>query len=138
MTQLDATTSTRSNADVVGAIYEAFGQGDVPAVLAMFREDITWHIPGRNPLSGDYVGHDEVVSFFQAMGERSDGTFTLDVHDVIGGGADLAVAVVTEHAGRNGARLEDPAIHVWRVEGGKATSFQAFTSDDHAQDTFWA
>jgi uncharacterized protein len=138
MTKLDSMPSTRSNAEIVGSIYQALDQGDVPAVLAMFREDITWQICGRNPLSGDYTGHDAVVGFFEAIGERSDGTFTLDVQNILDDGRDVVAVLVTEIAQRNGARLSDSAVHVWRVQASKATSFQAFTSDDHRQDAFWA
>jgi ketosteroid isomerase-like protein len=60
---------TQSNAEILRGGYEAYQQGDVPAVLAVFAEDIAWHVPGRNPLSGDYTGHDEVVGFFQGLGD---------------------------------------------------------------------
>jgi ketosteroid isomerase-like protein len=138
MPQAETTTSTQSNAGTVGAIYRALGDGDVPAVLALFAPDIAWRISGRNPLSGAYTGHDEVLGFFQAIGERSNGTFTLDVLDLLEGDANVVVALVTEHAERNGARLADAAVHLWRVEAGRAASFQGFTSDDHEQDAFWS
>lgn len=54
---------TQSDAEILRKGYEDFAAGDVPSVLAVFSEDITWHVPGRNPISGDYTGHDEVVAF---------------------------------------------------------------------------
>ena len=129
---------TQSNADILRDGYNAFAHGDVPAVLAMFSEDIAWHIPGRNLVSGDYTGHGEVVGLFQALAELSDGTFNLDVHDILDNGQDTVVALVTEHAERNRARLAQPAVQVWRFKNGKATSFQAFHADEHEQDAFWS
>jgi ketosteroid isomerase-like protein len=127
-----------SNAELLRSTYDALAQGDVAAVFAALSADITWHIPGRNPTSGDYTGHDEVGRFFQTLAERSNGTFKLDVHDILDNGQDRVVALVTENAERNGARLASSTVHVWRVADGKLTSFQCFDGDDHEVDAFWA
>jgi ketosteroid isomerase-like protein len=129
---------SRSNAEILRTGYEAFAAGDVPAVLAIFSEDIAWRVPGRNPLSGDYTGHDAVLGFFQALGERSNGTFALDVNDILDNGEDKVVAVVTETAERKGARLASLSVHLWHFEDGKATSFQALMNDNYEVDEFWA
>lgn len=128
---------SHSNAELLRSTYDAFARGDVPAVLAVFSEDITWQVPGRNPTSGHYTGHDEVLGFFNTLGERSNGTFNLDVHDILDNGKDTVVALVTENAERNGARLASSTVHVWRVENGRLTSFQCFDDDDHEVDAFW-
>lgn len=138
MTPPDAQIITQTNGEILAGGYKALTQGDVPAVLAMFSEDITWHKPGHNPLSGDYTGHDEVGAHFQALMERSNGTFGLDVHDILDNGKETVVALVTENAERNGARLTLSAIHLWRFADGKATSFQNFVADEHAYDAFWS
>jgi len=129
---------TESNAQTIGRAYAAFAAGDVPGVLAVFSAGIAWHVPGRNPISGDYTGHDEVVGFFQQLGERSAGTFNLEIHDILDNGEDKVVVLVTETGERNGTRTAAAAVHLWRVEDGKATSFQAFQADDHEQDAFWS
>jgi len=129
---------TQSNAELLRSGYEAFAAGDVPAVLALFSEDIIWHAPGRNPISGDYTGHNEVVGFFQTLGERSNGTFHLVVHDIVDSGEDKVVALVTETGERNGISLHSSSVHVWRMHDGKAASFQAYQADDHHWDEFWA
>jgi len=129
---------TQTDTEILRSGYESFAAGDVPAVLAVFSDDIAWHVPGRNPMAGDYTGHDEVVGFFQMLGERSDGTFRLAVHDILDDGEGKLVALVTENAQRNGATLNSPAVHVWRLQEGKATSFDAFMHDDYAFDEFWS
>ncbi len=129
---------TQSNAELLRSGYEAFAAGDVPTVLALFSEDIRWHVPGRNPVSGDYAGHDEVVGFFQTLAERSEGTFGLEVHDILDNGEDKVVALLTETGRRNGASLNSSSVHVWHMQDGKATSFQGYQADDHEWDAFWA
>lgn len=132
------TGTSTANAEILGAAYEALAVGDVPGVFAVFAENITWHVSGRNALSADYTGHDEVLGFFQALGERSNGTFVLDVHEILSGSSGTVVALVTERATRDDAALEDMTVHVWRFEDGKATSFRCFSGDEHAQDAFWS
>lgn len=127
-----------SNAEILGAAYEALAAGDVPAVFAVLSEDITWHVSGRSPLAADYAGHNEVLGFFQALGERSNGTFRLAVHEILAGDGGTVVALVTERAERADAVLDDATVHVWRFEKGKATSFRCFAGDEHAQDAFWS
>lgn len=129
-----------SNVELLGSGYDAFAEGerDVAAVLALVAEDIAWHVSGRNPLGGDYTGHEEVGGFFQALGERSGGTFNLDAGDFFDNGEDEVVVSVTENAERNGVSSTSSALHVWRREDGKATKFQAFQGDDYKWDDFWA
>jgi len=138
MSHPTAAPATRSNAQILRSAYDAFAAGDVPAVLAVFSEDITWHISGRSPIAGDYTGHDEVVGFFQALGERSNGTFRLAVLDILDSGADTVAALVALTAERNGAQLAVEEVQLWRFENAKATSFRDYLGDAYAHDEFWA
>jgi uncharacterized protein len=56
------------NRDLIKRAYDAFGRGDIPTVLGILDEQIRWHVPGQSPLSGDYIGHEEVLSFFKKHG----------------------------------------------------------------------
>jgi ketosteroid isomerase-like protein len=129
---------TQSNAELLRKGYEDFAAGDVPAVLAIFSEDVTFRIPARSPISGEYTGHDEVTGFFQSLAERSNGTFRIDVHDILDNGDDTVVALATHNAQRDDRELALPAVHVWRFKDGKATSHQSFVADDYEQDAFWS
>ncbi|MDQ3723570.1 MAG: nuclear transport factor 2 family protein [Actinomycetota bacterium] len=129
---------SHSNAEIIRSGYEAFAADDVPTVLAIFSDDISWHIPGRSPLAGTYAGPDEVLGFFQSLGERSGGTFNLDVHDILDNGEDKVVLLLTETAQRDDKSLSVSAVHVWGLEDGKATTFQAFVADEYEVDEFWS
>jgi ketosteroid isomerase-like protein len=78
------------------------------------------------------------VGFFQAMGERSAGTFRLDVHEILSNGGDVVAALVTELGERNGKTMSDPSVHLWTFVDGEAASFQCFAGAEQEQDTFWA
>jgi len=127
-----------SAAAVVAGAYEAFAAGDVPAVLAALAEDISWHVGGRSPLAGDYIGHDGVLDFFGLLGELSNGTFRLKLHGVLDDGAEDVAVLNTEYAERNGRSGVFEAVHVWRVQDGLATRFEAFKADQYAVDAFYS
>ncbi len=129
---------SQSNAEIIRSAYEAFAAGDIPAVLAAMSPDITWNVPGRSPLAGTYTGHDEILGFFQQLAERSNGTFNLDVHDILDNDEGKVVLLLTETAQRNDASLSVSAVHVWGLRDGKATSFQAFVADEYEVDEFWS
>ena len=129
--------TARENLELIQSGYEAFGKGDIPAVLAAFSPDIAWHVPGRSMISGDYRGHDEVVGFFGKLQELSGGTFQLEIHDFLASD-DHVVALVEGTAERNGRSHTFRGAHVWHVGGGKATEFWGTSLDQYADDQFWS
>jgi ketosteroid isomerase-like protein len=126
------------SADLIRSGYDAFGQGDIPGVLALFADDISWNIGGRSPLAGVYTGHDEVLGFFGQLVERSGGTFHLEIDDAFDNGGETVVVLVNEKAERDGKQLDAAQIHLWRVQDGRAVRFQAFPADDYEVDEFWS
>jgi ketosteroid isomerase-like protein len=126
-----------ANREIIASAYEAFGRGDIPAVLETLAEDILWHIPGRGPLSRDYRGHDEVLGFFQHFTELSAGTFQITV-DAILAKDDRVIVLVTESAERHGRKWSSPQVHAWTINDGAATVFWQFQGDQQTEDEFWA
>src|SRR5262245_8005094 len=126
-----------SNAVIVRKAYEAFAQGNIPAVFAAFDAGITWHVPGHSPLSGDYTGHDQIGGFFQRIIELSDGAFSIAVNNVLSDG-DLVVVLAVINARRNEVSASFPAVHVWRMKNGKAIEFREYSGDEQREDRFWS
>ncbi len=128
---------THPNAELVRSGYEAFGRGDIPAVLALFVDDIVWHVGGRNLVSGDYHGHDGVIAFFTKLMELSAGTFKLAVHDITASDGHV-IAIVDLTAERDGKPWENNGIHVWHVADGKVAEFRSVPVDPYLDDGFWS
>lgn len=135
-TKTEAATSDVNAALIKGA-YDAFSRGDIQGAMTTFAEDISWHVPGRGPLSRDYRGHDEVLSFFGHFMTLSNGTFKLKIDDVLAKG-DCVVVLCTESAERNGRSWSAPQVHVWTVKNGKATVFREYCGDEQSEDEFWS
>ena len=131
------TDTAQANKKLIEGAYEAFAQGNIPAVLQAFDEKILWHVPGRGPISGDYKGHEEVLGFFKHFMDLSRGTFRIQVDDVLANESRVIV-LVTESAERKGRKWSSPQVHAWTVKGGKATVFWQFQGDQQTEDEFWS
>jgi ketosteroid isomerase-like protein len=130
-------TMNEPNAMIIRKAYEDFRNGNIPAVFGAFDPNITWHVPGHSPLSGDLAGHDQIAGFFQRTMELSGGAFEIDVHNVLADG-DLVVALVTINAQRNGISASFPEVHFWRLKDGKAAEFREYQGDERREDRFWS
>lgn len=116
--------------------YQAFSSGDMDTVRTLFADDIVWHLPGRNPLSGDYKGQGEVFGLFARNMEMTNGTFKLEVHDILANDEHI-IALVVARAEKDGKRMEDRQVHVSHVKNGKITEFWGHPGDQYAVDEFW-
>jgi ketosteroid isomerase-like protein len=118
------------NVGTVAAIYEAFGRGDIPAILARMADDVDWEsgaadhgipwlIPGRGPA--------HVASFFerlQAIEIRRFEPFSL-VPD-----GDRVIALIDLEAVviETGRSFDDIELHLWTFdESGRVAAFRHFT-----------
>jgi uncharacterized protein len=117
--------------------YEVFGRGDMRAIDELLADDIVWHNGGRGPLAGDLTSKKEVFEFFGKLGELSDGTFHIDMHDVVGGDEHV-VALSTAHATRRGQEAKMRGADIWHVRAGKAIEFWHVDVDQYAADEFWS
>jgi ketosteroid isomerase-like protein len=128
---------TEQSGDLIRRGYDAFGRGDIATALEVFSDSITWHVPGRSPLSGDYKGHGEVVGFFSDCMRLSDGTLRVEANEILTHG-ERVVVLTTVSAERNGQAWSSAEVHVWRVIDGKAVSFREFQGDQQTEDEFWS
>jgi ketosteroid isomerase-like protein len=64
--------SERTNTDVVQQGYEAFGRGDIPAVLDLLTDDVEWIQQGPSviPFAGTRHGHEGVAEYFSVLDEN--------------------------------------------------------------------
>jgi ketosteroid isomerase-like protein len=131
-----ATDTATTNAALLERGYEAFASGDIPTVLELFAETITWHVPGRSPLSGDYTGHPGVLDFFDRCQRFSEGTLQVVPQQILASG-DRVVVLCTVSAHRAGRDFSSPEVHVWRFVDGLAVEFVEYQGDQEAEDEFW-
>jgi ketosteroid isomerase-like protein len=116
-----------SNVAVVGAMYEAFGRGDVPAILAHLAEDVEWEY-GFNSTEVPWLqprrGHQGVAEFFATLDDvefhRFEPKTLLAAGDTVVALVDLEATV---RATGQPVREEDE-VHIWHFAGGKVVRFR--------------
>jgi ketosteroid isomerase-like protein len=113
--------------------YDAFAHGDLGALEGIFADGITYHIPGRNPLSGTYEGKDEVFALFERDRAVS---FESELHDVIANDTH-AVALSSIRAQAGELVYDDISVHVVHIEGGRITEAWFFAGNQYAADELW-
>jgi len=106
------------NLGVVQGIYEAFGRGDVPAILATLADDVRWEDWRDNwsqragvPLMTPRTGRDAVGGFFELVGAATVRDF--QVLSMMEGGGQVAVEVEIELELPGGGSYRDEEIHLW-------------------------
>lgn len=114
-------TTPQTNAATVGAIYEAFGRGDVPAILERFAPDIAWEVvepvdaaqAAGVPWMQPRHGRDAVPGFFAALGEHMEFN-DFQVKRVVAGD-DVVIAEIGLDVTMtsSGAQLLTDEIHLW-------------------------
>lgn len=125
------------NVDVFRRAYAAFAAGDFDALAEVFHEDAVWHNPGRNPLSGDFVGRDKAFAMFKKEFELSGGTYRPEIHDILATDEHITALMHTT-AEREGKKLDMNYALIFHVKDGKITEGWDLWTDQHAVDEFWS
>jgi ketosteroid isomerase-like protein len=125
------------NEELTRRAYDAFSKGDVDTLRQVFADDAVFHEPGRNPVSGDYQGIDQILAFFGTLAERSGGTFRVNLHDVVAND-EHAVGLHVAEGEREGRRLHSQEAVVLHVRDGRITEAWANHYNTHDPDEFWA
>ena len=126
--------STQDNLTIAQGIYTAFGQGDIPAILNVFADDVELHEPpgGEPPFKGTYHGRAGAGKFFQEMAGAVD-VLMLEPQEFV---AQRDTVVVLGHyrfrAKTTGITYDTDWAMVWWFRGGQVAKFQIH--DDSATE----
>ena len=113
--------------DVVRGVYEAFGRGDVAAVLGAMADDVEWHEAEGMPYGGVYRGGQAVAENVFGPVMRDIPNFAVSPEELIGSGDTVAAVVRYTGTGQaTGKQLDLPVAHVWDVRDGKIACFRQF------------
>jgi uncharacterized protein len=118
------------NTRVARAMYDAFGWGDIQAIVDQVSDDVVWQgVVGAGkhvPTSGERRGKAQVTKFFRQVA----GTVTFERFEPKTFVAQNDVVVALGHyAGvvKGGGRLESDWAMVFTLRDGKVVRFQEFT-----------
>ena len=121
--------SEQENLQVIHDVYAAFGRGDVPGVLAMLTDDVTWKTPGPPdviPYAGVRNGRDQVAEYFTAFGTSAETTAFDPQHFFADGDMVVVLGHYTLTVVKTGKVIDNDWVHSFTITGGKISAFQGF------------
>ena len=116
----------------VADIYQAFGRGDVPAILDRLADDVKWeHWASWTPHAAGVPwllardGKAGAAEFFQTVGPWTIHEF--QVLDLLASEGQVAAVIVIDAELPSGARFRDEEMHLWTFDGdGKVARFRHY------------
>jgi uncharacterized protein len=130
--------SEQDNKQVVQAIFESFGRGDIEGVLGHLSETVVWSAPGPSDVSyyGERRGHSGAAEFFQQLG--SNVTFeSFEPGEFIAEGDN--VVVLGRERGRvnaTGKTFDNHWALVFTIRDGKVTDFKLYENTAAVAEAF--
>ena len=116
------------NSDIIRGVYDAFAKGDIPAVLATLASDISWTEAEGGPYGGVSIGPDQVLQdVFMKLGGEWDGFSAIPREFITQGNTVVVLGDYSASFKATGKNFNAPFAHVWKLQDGKAVSFQQYT-----------
>ena len=124
---MGAQTMTSTNVQTIERQYDAFGRGDIPAVLGGFDPAIEWTSMEGSPYPGTFIGPEAVLNnVFMRLGTEWEG-FQAKVHEFLDAG-ETVVALGT-YSGVNratGRAMSAEFAHVWTFRDGRVVRYRQY------------
>jgi len=120
--------SEQQNVDIVKAGYEAFGRGDLEALIASLADDVDWTSPGPSdlPSAGRRVGHEPVRQFFGTILELYEFLRFEPQRFVAQGDTVVVTGLDVVRVKATGKEVEETWAHVFTIANGKIAKFQEY------------
>jgi ketosteroid isomerase-like protein len=113
---------------IVQEVYQAFGRGDIPALLDLLADEVDWKVVGspRIPYSGLRRNAQEVARFFEEVAQADD-IHVFEPREFIDAGESVVVLGFERSTARvEGTTFESEWVHVFTVRHGKVTRWRGF------------
>jgi uncharacterized protein len=116
----------QDNVDVVQGAWDAFGRGDIDAVVEAIAPSAETRLPESLPWGGTYAGPDGFRDFLIKLGDSWD-QFSATPQKVLGAD-DNHVVVLAKTKGRTkaGATIEGKTIWIYQLRDGKIADAESF------------
>jgi ketosteroid isomerase-like protein len=112
------------NLELIQSGYEAFGRGDIQAVLDILSDDVEWNVTEVLPQGAHLRGKEDVGGFFQRLGGIWEG-LNIEVDDFCASGD--RVCVIGRGSGSvEGKQTGYGFVHAWTVRDGAAVKFDEY------------
>jgi ketosteroid isomerase-like protein len=115
-----------------------YGGGAREPLERLLTPDITWSVPGANPIAGEYRGHDEVFRYFERRRHLAGGTFRMERKDVLVGDGDRVAALTDGVATIGGIEHRWSTVGLYDLAGERIAACWLLPLDPRAFDAIWS
>jgi ketosteroid isomerase-like protein len=117
---------SQENIALVQSLYAAFGTRDLPLIFQKVSPDIQVRQWAELPWGGAYHGHEGLRQFLTNLTTHLNNA-ALPIERYLDAGDHVVAIGRTQGTVRaNGKPFDVPLAHVWKVQDGRAVSFQPF------------
>jgi ketosteroid isomerase-like protein len=113
---------------IIQQAYDAFGRGDIPALVALVADDVDWEFvgPADLPYAGRRTTPQQVGEFFHAI-PRADVIHAFEPREFIESGEHLTVLGWEDSTAiESGRRFQSEWTHVFTVRNDKVVRWRGF------------
>ncbi|MET0910098.1 MAG: nuclear transport factor 2 family protein [Ilumatobacteraceae bacterium] len=123
----------------IAALYSTPGAFDPSAIASALEPDVTLHVPGSHPLSGDHHGVAGVGQFLERTRNTTDDGEHIELIEILDGETHIGAYVrVTAHRGGR-TPLVNHTIHLFRLtEDDRIAEIWFHNREQAAVDEFWS
>lgn len=127
-----------TNTQIAQQGYEKFGSGDIPGLLDLLSENISWTVPEieNAPFSGARQGRDAVGQFFTQLSEAEDITRFEPLEFIAQGDKVVVLGESAATVRATGRTYETDWVHVFTIHDGKIGEFVEFFDNAAATKAF--
>ena len=120
--------SEQNNLGLVRMAYDAFGRGDIDALLALLDENVEWITPGppEVPTAGERRGRQAVGEFFKTLNETFEITKFQTQEFVAEGDRVVVFGFDTAKVKATGKVLDFNWVHYFGVKNDKIVNFREY------------
>jgi ketosteroid isomerase-like protein len=122
---------------VVRRALDAFAARDLDAMGRNVTDDVVWITPGKSLIAGEYRGWPDVRRYLERAIELTADSVRVELVDVLVGADHLAV-IVDVRGRRNGRTLDQRAVQVFNLRGGRIAYRRIYPFDQDDWDEFWS
>jgi len=126
------------NLNIIDKFFDAYSRKDINNIKQVLSENVKWTFPGQNKFSGTKVGINEVVDFFDKIGDVM-GKSNAKVEKLVVGENDDYVLecqrIITDSEDNN--NIDQQMCVLWMFKDGKIVEGKHFTEDQINSDVFY-
>ncbi|MCP4495460.1 MAG: nuclear transport factor 2 family protein, partial [Phycisphaeraceae bacterium] len=116
---------------------QAANAGDRQTLLALWADDIIWHVKGTSPWQGEIKGPEDILEYLADLGEVGSTGFNTEVEDVMVSNR-RAAALCHSSAERGDRALDTSFLFITTIVDRRIQEVITVPIDPDRVEKFWA